>query len=43
MKSFEKIRARAAERKGGDGVLKKLRDLGIPLISVNRIAHAPTD
>lgn len=25
------------------GVLKKLRDLGIPLISVNRIAHAPTD
>ena len=24
MKSFEKIRARAAERKGGDGVLKKL-------------------
>ena len=25
------------------GVLKKLRDLGIPLISVNRIAYPPTD
>lgn len=40
MKSFEEIRARAADRKGGDDVLQSL--LG-PRSDINALARLPDD